>query len=79
MSFYETRTLPGTRSTVVDKMSALMHLEHEEWVPLDADHINLCRFADPQDWGFRITSRCILRFAEASNLNLSTSNGHEGY
>jgi hypothetical protein len=67
VSFYETQMWPGTSAALVEKTAARMHLEHEEWVPLDANHVNICRFEGSQDWGFKITSRYIARFAQIDN------------
>ncbi|KAK3689029.1 hypothetical protein B0T22DRAFT_375769, partial [Podospora appendiculata] len=58
-SFYETHAWPGSRAPIVDKMSALMMLDHEDQVPLEAHHLDLCRFADARDAGFRMTCRRI--------------------
>ncbi|KAL8400455.1 hypothetical protein RB594_000734 [Gaeumannomyces avenae] len=63
VSFYETEAWPGTRDPIVDKMSARMNLEHEEQVPLAADHLNLCRFESAADPGFRTTCWHIARIA----------------
>ncbi|KAK3317310.1 Alpha/Beta hydrolase protein [Cercophora scortea] len=59
ISFYETHAWPGTRAPIVDRMSALMMLDHEDQVPLEAHHLDLCRFADARDEGFRMTCRRI--------------------
>ncbi|KAK3900046.1 hypothetical protein C8A05DRAFT_17604 [Staphylotrichum tortipilum] len=64
VSFYENRMWPGTRAPIVDKTSALLFLEHEEPVPLDADHMNLCRFEDAEDQGFQTTCWYISRVAQ---------------
>lgn len=63
VSFYETKTWPGTGALIVDKTSARMFLEHEEQVPLDADHLSLCRFESADDPGFRTTCWYISRVA----------------
>ncbi|EJT79104.1 hypothetical protein GGTG_04193 [Gaeumannomyces tritici R3-111a-1] len=64
VSFYETMALPGTKALVVDKLSSRMHLEHEEQVPMAADHLGLCRFNDASDPGFRTTCWYIKRVAQ---------------
>ncbi|KAL8296868.1 hypothetical protein RB600_002066 [Gaeumannomyces tritici] len=64
VSFYETMALPGTKAPVVDKLSSRMHLEHEEQVPMAADHLGLCRFNDASDPGFRTTCWYIKRVAQ---------------
>jgi hypothetical protein len=64
VSFYETRVWPGTRAPIVDKTSALLYLEHEEPVPLDADHMNLCRFKNARDQSFQTTCWYIWRVAQ---------------
>ncbi|KAK3305960.1 Alpha/Beta hydrolase protein [Chaetomium strumarium] len=64
VSFYETEVWPGTTSApIVDMMSALMHLDNEERVPLEANHMDLCRFMGPEDAGFQLTCRYIAQAA----------------
>lgn len=49
---------------IVDKLSARMNLEHEEWVPLAANHLDICRFENAEDQGFRMTCGYIARIAQ---------------
>ena len=63
VSFYETEIWPGTRGPVVDRMSSCMYVEHEEQIPLEANHMDLCRFEDAQDPKFKLTCYYIKRVA----------------
>ncbi|KAK3314382.1 hypothetical protein B0H66DRAFT_607606 [Apodospora peruviana] len=68
VSFFETFAWPGTSSTIVGRMSALMNLDHEDQVPLDAHHMDLCRFESERDPAFK---RTYLRIKKAAKGNLS--------
>ncbi|OAP53696.1 hypothetical protein AYL99_12136 [Fonsecaea erecta] len=48
-SFFEQRPLKGHSSLIVEKHSALLETNHEEQIPVDADHRAMCRFATDQD------------------------------
>ncbi|KAL2266765.1 hypothetical protein VTJ83DRAFT_6117 [Remersonia thermophila] len=62
-SFYELRKWPGTRKPILDKYSALMYVACEEPVPLDKDHVEMCRFWGKEDEGFQHTCNSIARMA----------------
>lgn len=64
VSFYETEMWPGTSAPVVDKTSALMHLDHEQQMPLAVNHADLCRFMDAEDPGFMLTCGFLRRIAQ---------------
>jgi hypothetical protein len=64
VSFYETELWPGTHAPILERMDCLMQLEHEEQVPLQANHLNLCRFRDKQDSGFILSCRYIAQIAQ---------------
>ncbi|KAK4032075.1 Alpha/Beta hydrolase protein [Parachaetomium inaequale] len=64
VSFYETEVWPGTRAPILERMNSLMHLEHEEQVPLEANHVNLCRFRDAHDSGFMLSCRYIAQISQ---------------
>lgn len=66
-SFFETQSWPGTGAPIVDKLSSLMGLDHEDKVPLDVDHMTLCRFEDETDDGFQATEKRIRRAAQGFN------------
>lgn len=63
VSFYETKSWPGTTTPIVDRMSALMMLDHEDQVPMEANHTEMCRFDGDQDPGFLMTCKRIERAA----------------
>jgi hypothetical protein len=62
-SFYETGVWPGTRTTIVDKLNARMYLPYEEAVPVEKNHLDICRFRDIDEPGFRYTCDFIVRMA----------------
>ncbi|KAK4236387.1 hypothetical protein C8A03DRAFT_16968 [Achaetomium macrosporum] len=70
VSFYETEVWPGTNAPIVDMMSALMHLDNEERNPLEASHMDLCRFTGHDDAGFQLTSRYIAQAAQGLGQGL---------
>ncbi|GAB1316536.1 DUF676 domain-containing protein (Fragment) [Madurella fahalii] len=73
VSFYETRAWPGTGKPIVDKMSSLMHLDHEDQVPLEANHVELCRFESEDDEGFKRTVKRITRAARGMPNPMQTN------
>lgn len=64
VSFYETEAWPGTHAPIVDRMSSTMFLDHEEQIPLEANHMDLCRFEGEADLKFRLVSRRIQQVAK---------------
>jgi hypothetical protein len=44
--------------------SAVLDIEGERQVPLDADHHQIRQFEGPNDPSYKIVSNCILRLAE---------------
>ncbi|KAL2118825.1 hypothetical protein VTJ04DRAFT_5784 [Mycothermus thermophilus] len=64
--FYETATWLGTDKTIVDKMSARMFLPMEETVPVDKNHVEMCRFQNADEPGFRYTCDFIERMASGT-------------
>jgi hypothetical protein len=64
ISFYETRAWPGTKEPIVDKLSSVMNIAHEDQVPLEADHLQLVRFENENDDAFRLTYKRIARAAK---------------
>jgi hypothetical protein len=63
ISFYETKSWPNTSTPIVDQMSARLYLPHEEPVPLDVIHTDLCRFSGDDDSSFTLTCARIQRAA----------------
>ncbi|KAK0729542.1 hypothetical protein B0H67DRAFT_524503 [Lasiosphaeris hirsuta] len=63
INFYETHVFPGTNKPIVEQMDATMRLDHENALPINSDHMNMCRFKDADDAGFQNTYR---RIKEAS-------------
>ncbi|KAE8441038.1 hypothetical protein EG329_006075 [Mollisiaceae sp. DMI_Dod_QoI] len=49
VSFYEMDAWPNTRAPIVSKGSALLHLTHEDQVPLPANHADMVRFEGLDD------------------------------
>ncbi|KAK0703653.1 hypothetical protein B0T26DRAFT_600924, partial [Lasiosphaeria miniovina] len=54
VSFYETGHWPGTGSCIVDESSARMGFANEQPVPVDDNHVGICRFNDETDGTFKI-------------------------
>jgi ankyrin repeat domain-containing protein 50 len=52
-----------TRGQVVSKQSALLRILEEEDIPLQASHMNLCRFSSSQDSRYRLVAGALLRVA----------------
>ncbi|KAK3349003.1 Alpha/Beta hydrolase protein [Lasiosphaeria hispida] len=63
INFYEAHVFPGTSKPIVEQMDATMRLDHETALPINSDHMNICRFKDSEDAGFQNTYR---RIKEAS-------------
>ncbi|KAK0712187.1 Alpha/Beta hydrolase protein, partial [Apiosordaria backusii] len=51
LSFYETKPTPPLSGLVVQPNSAILGLADEIILPLEANHRDICRFADDQDGG----------------------------
>ncbi|KAK3297153.1 uncharacterized protein B0H64DRAFT_416351 [Chaetomium fimeti] len=68
MSFYEIVVFPGSKSTIVNKTSAVMGLPREEPIPLDQHHMDMIRFESNNDSGFLITCRHIERIMVKGRL-----------
>ncbi|KAK0665494.1 hypothetical protein QBC41DRAFT_379389 [Cercophora samala] len=50
VTWYETVFWPGTKRCIVDQTSSrMMSGADEESLPVEADHVNMCRFAEPED------------------------------
>lgn len=64
VSFYETEAWPGTHAPIVDRMSSAMFLDHEEQIPLEANHMDLCRFEGEADLKFWLVCRRIQQVAK---------------
>ena len=61
VSFYEEHINRVLGRLVVDKLSAVMGLPHEEVMPLGGDHQAMCRFVGPGDPRFNPVWRAIRR------------------
>ncbi|KAK5215750.1 hypothetical protein LTR47_009949 [Exophiala xenobiotica] len=48
-SFFELRPMKGLSSLIVEKHSALLETNHEEQIPVDADHSAMCKFETEND------------------------------
>ncbi|KAK5202612.1 hypothetical protein LTR41_011644 [Exophiala xenobiotica] len=48
-SFFELRPMKGLSSLIVEKHSALLETNHEEQIPVDADHSAMCKFETEDD------------------------------
>ncbi|KAH8693883.1 hypothetical protein BGW36DRAFT_463515 [Talaromyces proteolyticus] len=48
-SFYEQRPMKGFSGLIVEKYSALLEVNHEEQIPVDADHSAMCKFETDSD------------------------------
>ncbi|KAJ9496115.1 hypothetical protein H2202_008361 [Exophiala xenobiotica] len=48
-SFFELRPIKGLSSLIVEKYSALLETNHEEQIPVDADHNAMCKFETESD------------------------------
>ncbi|KAL2059814.1 hypothetical protein VTL71DRAFT_10198 [Oculimacula yallundae] len=59
LSFYEMLVQPGLGTVVVEKSSALMGLENETPIALNANHRSICRFAGADDPGFEAVGKPI--------------------
>jgi hypothetical protein len=57
LSFYETALIPGARRPVVDQMSAVIGLPHEEPMPLARHHADMVRFEGDGDPAFLAVCR----------------------
>ncbi|KAK5202499.1 hypothetical protein LTR41_011753 [Exophiala xenobiotica] len=51
-SFFELRPIKGLSSLIVEKHSALLETNHEEQIPVDADHSAMCKFETESDGTF---------------------------
>ncbi|RYP59386.1 hypothetical protein DL769_008561 [Monosporascus sp. CRB-8-3] len=74
VSFYELHVWPGTREQIVHKSSALLNLEHERQVPLEANHADMCRFDGLKDPLF---VQVVKRIKDAANGG-PVDRGNEG-
>ena len=73
VSLYETEPYGSRgRSVVVDKLSALTYLPHEEPLGIPASHTDMCRFASADDPWFRAVVKRIER-AALGRVGLSAS------
>ncbi|OCK79674.1 hypothetical protein K432DRAFT_354452 [Lepidopterella palustris CBS 459.81] len=48
-SFYETKPMKMLSTLVVEKHSALLEIDGEEQIPVDADHEEMCKFIERED------------------------------
>ncbi|KAI9808253.1 MAG: hypothetical protein M1825_004710 [Sarcosagium campestre] len=48
-SFFELRPMKGHSTLIVEKHSALLETNHEEQIPVDADHSAMCKFETEAD------------------------------
>jgi len=60
-SFYEQRPMTGLSSLIVEKYSALLETNHEEQIPVDADHRAMCKFETDQNDTFEKVYKRIQR------------------
>ncbi|KAK4935621.1 hypothetical protein LTR10_023344 [Elasticomyces elasticus] len=52
-SFFESRPMKGLSGLTVEKHSALLETNHEEHIPVDADHSAMCKFETQDDDTFK--------------------------
>ncbi|KAK4228034.1 hypothetical protein QBC38DRAFT_525009, partial [Podospora fimiseda] len=60
-NFYATEPFPGTNSTIVNQQAARMFSIGEEGIPVDSDHVDMCRMEELDDGTFLDVVRCIKR------------------
>ncbi|KAF2793083.1 hypothetical protein K505DRAFT_325724, partial [Melanomma pulvis-pyrius CBS 109.77] len=61
VSFYEEDKLHGIDKEVVPKSSALMEVSHEDAIPLEGNHMKICKFSGEQDERFEQVWKAIER------------------
>lgn len=68
-SFFETRPVTERPAIVlVDKFSATLGYNHEEVLPLDADHRHICKFTSIEDPNYRKVRNALSRAVEMIQL-----------
>lgn len=77
-SWYEMRMLPGAKTLVVDQLSACSMVPNENRYPVDANHINMCRFANAKDNTFKEVCKAIKRAVDVYNSKLKAAAGDTG-
>ncbi|KAK5062754.1 hypothetical protein LTR84_004829 [Exophiala bonariae] len=61
ISCYERVKAPGSSSLVVEKHSAVLGLPDERKIPIQADHMAMCRFSARNDPNYEVVSQEIVR------------------
>ena len=62
LTFVELERTSG--EIIVDESSARLHLPNERVVPVNENHLNLCRFASSTDQNFKLVGGCIAKLAK---------------
>lgn len=64
--FHETQStnLKGSRDIIVDETSAAPYIEGTERMGIEADHSNMCKFADENAPGFEAVAEALVRYSK---------------
>ncbi|KAH0541632.1 hypothetical protein FGG08_003922 [Glutinoglossum americanum] len=74
VSFYEMRPMEGFSTLIVEKYSALLEVNGEDQVPVDADHRDMCKFGARDDPVYEKLFRRVRRMMKAKDVEQPSDN-----
>ncbi|EFY94038.2 hypothetical protein MAA_10501 [Metarhizium robertsii ARSEF 23] len=72
-SFYETKPVGKLSTLVVEKHSALLEIDGEEQIPVNLNHLDMCKFTDRDDEVYKKLFKRIRRLIKEENTSLPDS------
>ncbi|KAK3638983.1 hypothetical protein LTR56_012706 [Elasticomyces elasticus] len=66
ITLYERQKITGLPTLIVDKDSAVLHLPNEEPIPIEANHISMCKVRSSGSNMYEMLSDCIDRLVESA-------------
>lgn len=58
-SIYERKFIPGLRELIVDKDSAILNQQNETPMPIEADHVSMCKFQTSSSESYATVFDCL--------------------